>query len=441
MKWVFLLALILATPALAGLLRSKPRYLVHTCFVLGVSIFVIGPRLWTAPIAWPGWPGPVKGTEVSFIDTISLAMIFATRGVRIPWSIKLSFAIYCLAIVISTFAAAQPMAAIFYAWQLFRAALLLMAISRVCVAEPEAPAALLGGLGLGLAYEAGLVVWQYLHGAARPGGNFPHANFLGLAADFAVFTSLSLMLGSRRKWPAATLMVGFVIAVLGGSRATLGLFVLGIILTTILSLQHKKASRKYAFAGALAGLMLISAPVIIWAANRRTEAAKESSDAERAAMKEAASMMIADHPFGVGANQYVVVANTGGYSERAGVAWNEDNRAAPVHDTYYLITAEMGFLGLVGLLAMLFSFIALGFRTLRRHIPDERGELVPGLLATMIMVAIHINFEFVFMDFVLHDLFAISAGMLVAVWAQAKAPARKLVRPPMPAAPAPQASG
>src|SRR5438067_9505045 len=238
---------------------------------------------------------------------------------------------------------------------------------------------------MGLWYEAALVIWQYLHGAARPGGNFDHPNFLALAADFAVFTTLSLMLGSRRLlWPATTLLAGFVIVVLGGSRAALGLFGIGVVLTTALSIRHKPTSRKCAFAGALGALLLASTPVLIWAANRRSEAVKASSDAERAAMKEAARMIIADHPFGVGANQYVVVANTGGYSARAGVAWNEDNRAAPVHDTYYLIAAELGFIGLIGLLMMLGSFIALGFRALRRHIPDERGELVPGLLVTMV---------------------------------------------------------
>ncbi|MEO8456151.1 MAG: O-antigen ligase family protein [Sphingomicrobium sp.] len=425
MKWVFLLAVLALAPVLAGMLRSQPRYLVHTCFVLGVLLFVLAPRLWTAPIAWPAWPAPVKGIEISFVDAISVALIASTRGVRIPLSIKLSFSIYCFAIVVSTFAAFQPMAAIFYAWQLLRTVLLMIAIARVCVSEPRAPAALFAGLGVGLMYEAALVVWQYLRGVGRPGGNFGHPNFLALGSEFAVFTTLSLMLGSRRLlWPAATVMAAFLIAVLGGSRAALGLFGLGVILTTLLSIRHKATSRKYAFAGTLAVLLLASTPVMIWAASRRTEAAKASSDTERAAMKSAARMIIADHPFGVGANQYVVVTNTGGYSARAGVAWNEDNRAAPVHDTYYLITAELGFIGLIGLLAILGSFVALGFRALGRHIPGEQGELVPGLLATMILVAIHINFEFVFMDFVLHYLFAVTAGMLIAIASRATIPAR-----------------
>ena len=84
----------------------------------------------------------------------------------------------------------------------------------------------------------------------------------------------------------------------------------------------------------------------------------------------------------------------------------------------------MGFLGLAGLVAILVSFIALGLSCFRRHIPDERGELVPGLLATIVMVAVHINFEFVFMDFVLHYLFAMTAGMLVAVAARARNPGK-----------------
>src|SRR6476646_10866590 len=111
MKWVFLLALMIGTPALAGLLRSKPRYLVHTCFFLGASIFLIATKLWAAPVPWPAWPGPVKGIEVSFVDGISVALIMATKGVRIPMRVKLSFLIYCFAIVISTFGAFQPEAA------------------------------------------------------------------------------------------------------------------------------------------------------------------------------------------------------------------------------------------------------------------------------------------------------------------------------------------
>ena len=61
MKWVFLLAVLALAPVLAGVLRSQPRYLVHTCFVLGVSLFVLAPRLWTAPISLAGLAGTGEG--------------------------------------------------------------------------------------------------------------------------------------------------------------------------------------------------------------------------------------------------------------------------------------------------------------------------------------------------------------------------------------------
>lgn len=162
-------------------------------------------------------------------------------------------------------------------------------------------------------------------------------------------------------------------------------------------------------------LLLVATPFMYSALERRSEQDKASSNEERASMKLAASMMIADHPLGVGGDQYVLVANTGGYSERAGVPWSTANRAAPVHSTYYLITAEFGFLGLAGFLALLASFIVMGFRMLGKPWSSETSELVPGLAASMIIFCIHIGFEWVFMHFVLHYLFALTTAMLVAL--------------------------
>jgi hypothetical protein len=57
---------------------------------------------------------------------------------------------------------------------------------------------------------------------------------------------------------------------------------------------------------------------------------------------------------------------------------------------------------------------------MRRKLPDEAGELVPGLLASMLIASIHIAYEFVAMDFLLHAFFAVSAGMLVGLSARAR---------------------
>lgn len=422
MKWIYLFGLLLMAPALAALLGSHRRYLIPTCFLLGASLLLLGPSLLASPIGWPMWPSTVKGTEVSFVDAISIGLLAVTRPTRVPLSLKLSFAIVSLALAVSTAIAYNPIAALFYVWEFLRATLLFLAIARVCGTEPRAATAIVAGLGVAMIGEAIWVALQYVQGSERPGGSLGHSNTFGIAADFVVFPAAALMLGSRRWfWPGATVFSGFICVVLGGSRASMGLFAIGTLLTTALSIVHRSTSRKYAFLGVMALLLLVCAPVMIWSAGRRSEEATASSDQQRAAMKEAASMIIADHPLGIGANQYAVVSNVGGYSARAGVAWNEENRRAPVHDSYYLVTAEMGFLGLVGMLSIFGSLIMVGFWSLRRHLPDESGELVPGLLATMIVVAIHISFEFSFMDAILHYLFATSAGLLVAIAARAKA--------------------
>jgi O-antigen ligase len=431
-KWIYLLAILIMAPALAGLLRSNRRYLVRTCFLLGASMLLAGPILWTAPYGWPLWSSPVEGFEISFVDSVAFALFTATRAVRIPLSIKVSFAIICLALTISTAIAYNPIAALFYVWEVLRATLLFLAMARVYATEPRAAIAFLGGLAVGMVGEPVWVALQYMQGAARPGGSFGHSNTFGIAADFVVFPAVALMLGGRRWfWPALAVFSAFVCVVLGGSRASVGLLAAGVLLTTMLSIAHKPSSRKFVFMGGLGFLLLVAAPVMIWSLDRRSEAAKESSDQLRGAMKAAARMIIADHPFGVGPNQYSVVANVGGYAGRAGVAWNEQNRRAPVHDTYYLVAAEMGFIGLIGFMALLASLILVGIGCLRRHLPDDDGEVAVGLLAVMIVVSVHIAFEFTFMSFMLHYLFASSAGILAAMWSRSKALAAKTAVDPI----------
>lgn len=414
MKWIFLGALLLFIPTLATILRSNPRYLVPCSAVLGLMPFVIHPFLYVAPISWAHWPGPVKGVEVSLLDGIALAIVIATTRVRLPLALKLGLGVVAIAVGISSLAGNQLMPAMFYAWQLARTVLLFVAVVRVCATVRDAPLAIVTGLGIGLCYEAALAIAQYSSGVLKPGGNLGHSNFLGLATHFVLYPSLGFLLAGRRT--ALFLLVviaSVVIALVGGSRATVGLIGVGIFLTVAVSLYHRAAPRKYAAGALIFVLLLVAAPAALISVDYRTEEAKESSDTERASMKEAAQMIISDHPFGVGANQYLIVANLGGYSERAGVNWTSGSRRAPVHDFYYLVTAELGFLGLLGFVGILSSLIFIAWFGVKKDSVDLRSEIIPGLFVTLVMVAIHIRYEWVFMDFIIHYLLAITAGMLI----------------------------
>lgn len=417
MKWVFLLAIMLSFPILARVFRSSERNLVWGCFLLGASMFLLVPSLWSALIPWPGWSGSVHGLEYSCIDGVTLAMIFATKPVRIPVSLKLAFGIFCAALAVSTIVAYLRMPAFFYIAQVLRCLLLFLAVARVCATVRDAPYALLAGLGVGLTYEALDASYEhFVHGAFRPGGNLGHSNFLGLASDFVTFPALALFLGTRRLWPAVVVVSGLMIAIVGGSRAAMGVFAIGVPLTFFFSVLNGVSGRKIGMGVAAVLLVLAAAPAMVSSVHRRTEQTLTDSDWERGVMKDAAKMIIQDHPLGIGANQYVMVNNTGGYAARAGQAWNFNNRSAPVHNVYYLWTAELGWLGLVGALATIGCFIALGLRSLRARSGDEVNQILPGLLGTMIIAAVHMSYEWVFMTALLHYLFAITAGLMVAVY-------------------------
>jgi len=134
-------------------------------------------------------------------------------------------------------------------------------------------------------------------------------------------------------------------------------------------------------------------------------------------MIRAANMIIADHPLGVGPNQYLVVANLGGYSSRAGVAWNAANRSAPVHNSYYFITAEIGFLGLIGMITILLSMLWTGFRAIKRIGLGERPDILVGVTATLVIVSAHLAFEWLVATNYVQYLLAMCIGTLVGITA------------------------
>src|SRR5262249_26959034 len=155
-----------------------------------------------------------------------------------------------------------------------------------------------------------------------------------------------LLVGQRGWQTIAVPIAGAIIAVLTASRATLGLVAAGLALVFSLSAVRRWTSRKAK--GAVLGVAAVAAltPMAISSYEMRFRATPLREEyEERAAFEHAASLILADHPLGVGANNYIVAANSGGYMARAGVAWT--SRSTSVHNGYWLMAAETGYLGLV----------------------------------------------------------------------------------------------
>ena len=196
----------------------------------------------------------------------------------------------------------------------------------------------------------------------------------------------------------------------------------------ILSIIRKPSSRKTKIAALGILTLAVAAPLAVSSLDQRfAEKPISGSYDERAAFERAAKMMLADHPMGVGANNYVVVANTNGYSERAGVIWNWTSRSAHVHNTYLLVAAETGYLGLLCFIAFLLWPIVAALKFAWTDRRDPRGDLALGLAVTMIVVALHCFFEWIWVTYVVQYLVGICYAIMAGLMMQRKWEKRELI--------------
>jgi O-antigen ligase len=136
---------------------------------------------------------------------------------------------------------------------------------------------------------------------------------------------------------------------------------------------------------------------------------------ERAAFEKAAHLMIQDHSMGVGANEYVLVANTQGYSNRAGVIPAPGSRSANVHNVYLLIAAETGMLGLASFVVLLVYSIFSAFRLAWAKPRFRYSQLALAVGVTLAAIGAHNFVEWIFVTEGMQYLFAICLGSIIGL--------------------------
>lgn len=415
MKWVFLLLIIALVPALTAWLRQNPSQAHKIWLLLGFLPFVQGPwNLYIAPISWAMWPGYVKGAEISILDGVALAIYLSSGRHQNKLALQLPFYAYIFASLLAAFQANVPVASLFYVWQLARIFLIYLAVASISH-DDRAPTAILTGMGLGLVIQAGYAIFERAGGDIQAGGTFGHQNLLGMVSHFAIFPAFALLLAGDRRWPSKVIPVaGVIIAILGASRATIGFAAAGFAAVMLLSSIRKWTPRKGIVLFWACLIIAVAAPVAQSALQQRFAANPLGYD-ERGAFERAAWMISSDYPMGIGANQYVVVANMEGYSDRAGVIWNWGSRQANVHNTYLLALAETGYLGLGTLIFLLFCAIVTSLRSAWRSKDNVQGELLLGLGVTLIVVAAHSLYEWVFVTFHVQYMFGICLGLIAGL--------------------------
>ena len=371
-----------------------------------------------APVSWPAWPGFVKGIELSVLDLLAVALLFTLPRTSYPIPFKIPAVLYALAIVISAFHASVVEPVFFYLWQFARASLLYVVVLRGC-ADKRVPLHILYGMAIGVCYEVFVVLVQrFAFGMLQPPGTFGHQNFLGLITNFVIFPWFFLYLaGFRGRLGIFAVLGGACIAALTASRATIGLSGIGFALSFVISSMRFWTHHKTVIMlGGLVAAAIIT-PLALASLDRRyavTPLDEQTYD-ERAAFERAAEMMVSDHPFGVGANSFVTIANTAGYYDRAGVAAIGLSRSGHVHNAYWLVAAETGYLGLFGFVLLLLGPLWLAFRYGWTARQDARGDLLLGFGVSFLVVYAHSFFEWVFITMPAQYVFAIAAGIVAGL--------------------------
>lgn len=415
-RFVALALILLSLPTLIGLLRQNPGQRNWAFIALGAVLFFgTSLRVDASIIGWPLWNGTVKGIEVSVADTLAIALIVTRR--RVPGTLPFwgVIAFFGATLFLSMLPSSVRMASFFVCWQFIRMLLLFAAVGGECHRD-DLRRGLLTGLSLGLILQACYVVQQKASGVVQATGTMSHQNALGMMTELALLPLLAALLGGdRRKVLVAGIVAAIIVIVGGGSRGAMSIAGGGAVMLVLLSLIRGLTPIKLKVVGFVFLALAVAAPLaMITLKDRFGSTSMTVQDEQRPAFERAATAMAADYPFGVGANLYVPTANTKGYADRAGVAWNFANRSAPVHNAYLLARAETGWAGELALILLLVVPLVRGLHLAFSRRRGPFGELVLGCAVALAVNTVHNNFEFAGLLYNVLMLLAVNIALIAA---------------------------
>jgi O-antigen ligase len=390
-KWiVFIAAVALAYPA-GRWLQRHPWFRMHVWTLVGFLPFFS--RLDMALVFFGAErPGDTWGLEVGVLDWLSLSLLLAERGRARPLPYRFALGLYLVVALFSLTQADWTLGAFGYVWRLGRMYLMYSVICRAA-SDRSVPLALLRGLMFGVLYEGALALWQhYGLGMPRATGTFAHQNTLGIVVNLVMMAPIALVIAGRAdKLATLTTIAALPITLFTISRGTILSFAAGVVLVYIGSAFRRWDLRKAKIGLAGLALALVLVPVAVSTLGSRLEGEKVESIRTREQFEDAASLMLKEHPLGVGPNHFTQMLLVGGYGARAGVDWTQ--RTAIVHNIYLLTAAEMGYPGVIALVILFLSPISSAIRYTLRARQDRRGDLLLGLSVGLATFYIHSFFE------------------------------------------------
>ena len=400
LRFVGIFLIICSIPVFLWALRSVPNARRWAAIALGaLPILDYGYNLNAAFIDWSGWPGHTRGMIVSLTDTLALAICMSGLNKGRQPLLFWVWLVYILCSVPGAFVGNLFTPSLFYLFSLVKAIVYFQAC--YVVFKRGDLDHFITGLSLTIILNGGITLMNGLGGAAQASGILGHRNYSGMISNMAIPVILVAgTLGRLKPIPLLAVIMSAVAAILGGSRAVIMLFGVTVLLTLLAAMWARPSKQiTSVLALCLVGSLLFVPFAVGKIDERLAQSNSEfslSKDAEREAFERAAGMMNEDFPLGVGLNQYAVTANSGGYSEAAGVTWSTASRSATVHNSYVLVRTEGGQIALVGMLLLIGATLFTATKYLIRRRSNPERLFAAPVFVTVLVLSVHISFEWGF---------------------------------------------
>jgi hypothetical protein len=409
-KYAVLVAALLGMIVLGRAARTRPALVWILAAAVGFLPFL---DISVNVVSYESYRGDARGLEVQLFDLVAVALAVALPPAAHPSPFRGVRAAYITVAILSVFAAQNPLYASFTLWKLLRMDLLLRTVARGAE-SPRIAAAFVTGLCVAVTYEGLLALDQrYLMGFIRVQGTLSHPNSLGMAVNLIFPMAFALMLaGQGGRLAMATVASAAVAVIMSLSRGAMGMFVLAATIVALGSLARRPTTLKLKVIGtgvaAVVLVLLKSLDTII----ERFTTAPASSEHARELFEAAAQAMLHDHPFGIGLNQFSMVLSQG-YGANAGLPPGDQDGI--VHNVYWLVTAESGYLGIATYLLFLAAPFALALRTAFSARKDIRGDLLLGAAAGLLVTYVQGKAEWIGRQTGMLALLAVMFGVIGAL--------------------------
>jgi hypothetical protein len=355
--------------------------------------------------------GHTKGFEGSLLQIVALALLVA-RAVERAKDFRLMprgagwWLLHCGLAAASIPWAANSVYGAMAAWK-FASAVVIFAAAWNHVREQEDVRWLLRAVAATLVVQALVVLkMKYADGYYQVRGWFEHQNPLAMWAQLLGLPMLAGALAASTRLEARWRLAGYIAAGImvqaALSRAALMLFALGSVAVALWSLAEGVTLRKMrilAVLGFVAAVGLLATIGTIIA--RFHDEGNHASGETRGVLNQASALMLADHPLGVGWNNYGIAINppypygepVDQWTRDRGHRVNEEEPKGISESHYWLLLAENGYLGAgsFGLFAVLTGYWA--WRGQRQWRGTEAGALLLGLVVALVLAYAHGTLE------------------------------------------------